>query len=226
MFNTVHANHDVEGVTDRRISWIPDHMNTLARIMAEYALKNLTSFVELHGPQGFGDLIFYLDRDMGLVIANPDVELMPNLGLGEVIDGSPPRQPLKRKRCADDFVVPFEFPALDGAMCGPNVYASKLLKIRAMEDEDFVPQPLSGKCKYSMVTSSKDKEKSYEEYAFFANGSFTQKAIAVLDSGSLHFSSVFGDPDLDLETFVGNGLFAKDLLQHACLDTLGLVTAC
>lgn len=56
LFNTIHTNHYIEGTTDRRISWVPDHMNDPARIMAEYALENLTAFVEIPGPRVIGDL--------------------------------------------------------------------------------------------------------------------------------------------------------------------------
>ena len=79
---------------------------------------------------------------------------------------------------------------------------------------------------YSFVTSVKGKERAYDELAFYNNGSLTKKAISILDSGALlQFSPVFGNPVLDLEAHIGNGLFAKDILHHACLDTLGIVSS-
>ena len=56
---------------------------------------------------------------MGLVIAGPDVELLPNLGLGDVVDGSPPRPSLKRK-CGEDYsdFPPSFFPDLEQGSYG------------------------------------------------------------------------------------------------------------
>ncbi|KAL1822717.1 hypothetical protein ACET3Z_009495 [Daucus carota] len=163
LFNTVHSNNYVEGSTDRRISWVPEHMNDAARYMAEYGLEHFSNFVEIPGPQPIGNLQFFLDRDMGMVIANPEIELLPNMGLA------------------------FKSAA------------------------------------YMSGTHGKGKMKLYEGYAFYDNGFLSKRAVEILESGSLlHYSDVFGDKNLDLEVHVANGMYTKDILHHAVLDTLGM----
>ncbi|KAL1810746.1 hypothetical protein ACET3Z_020811 [Daucus carota] len=130
---------------------------------------------------------------MGLVVANPDVELMPNLGLGREI-------------------------------CGVNDPSFRHLKFRVLDSEVKVSSVQIEKCKaYSFPASVKlGKEKAYDELAFYADGSLTPKAIDILDSSALlHFSSVFGNPVLDLEAHIGKDMFAKDVSHYPCL---GLIT--
>ncbi|WOG95977.1 hypothetical protein DCAR_0415307 [Daucus carota subsp. sativus] len=95
LFNTVHGNNFREG-KNRRVAWIPDHMNTTAQYMAIYGLSHCSSFSECPGL--FGDLKFHLDRDMGLVLPGPVGDLPANFGDGEVIDGPPPPPAVSRKR--------------------------------------------------------------------------------------------------------------------------------
>ncbi|KAL1824200.1 hypothetical protein ACET3Z_010978 [Daucus carota] len=70
-----------EDETERIISRIPIEQNRTAEYMARYGMENVGFFVETLG--FFGNLEFFLDRDMGLDIL---FEVMDNMGLGEVID--------------------------------------------------------------------------------------------------------------------------------------------
>ena len=71
---------------------------------------------------------------------------------------------------------------------------------------------------------SKGKDKLYEGFAFFENGMFSAKAIRALKAGYLaEYSPAFGVKSVNLEAPVGKGLFAEDILHHACLDTLTIV---
>ncbi|KAL1808902.1 hypothetical protein ACET3Z_025892 [Daucus carota] len=186
LFNTVHANHFVEGATDRHISWVPDHMNSPARYMAEYALENLPDYVETPGPHVVGNLQFYLDRDMGMVIANPEIELLPNMGLGEVIDGSPP--PSNKRKCWECYYdLPcYEYPPISAS--GRDLVAAdgsslRATKTRAYGGESSVVVLQEQSSGYSLAQSAKGKE-----------------------------------------VHIANGLFAKDVLHHACMDTLGIIS--
>ncbi|WOG85544.1 hypothetical protein DCAR_0104735 [Daucus carota subsp. sativus] len=98
LFNSLHANNadNIDGANPRRISWIPHHMNSTAVYMAEYGMKYLTDTVELPGASTLGNLQYFLERDMGRVLPNPEMVILPNLGLGDVEDGPPPPPPAKR----------------------------------------------------------------------------------------------------------------------------------
>ncbi|KAL1811319.1 hypothetical protein ACET3Z_021384 [Daucus carota] len=199
LFNTVHSNNYVEGSTDRRISWVPEHMNDAARYMAEYGLEHFSNFVEIPGPQPIGNLQFFIDRDMGMVIANPEIELLPNMGLGEVVDGPPPQtMHCKRKH-------PCHFSSdLMGDM-NSAFPADGYLKDLALSPPSWELNPNPWVYNQSAAV----------------NPAF--KAVEILESGSLlHYSDVFGDKNLDLEVHVANGMYAKDILHHAVLDTLGM----
>ncbi|WOH11191.1 hypothetical protein DCAR_0830671 [Daucus carota subsp. sativus] len=230
LFNTVHANHYVEGETDHRISWIPEHMNEVAAYMAEYGLHHFSSFVEIPGPQTVGNLQFLLDRDMGMVIANPEVELLPNLGMGEIVDGPPPTpNHLKRRMASPSRGVA----KLDTDLTFLNVglfngeddsLSSWTIKSPTWEQDPPVFKVSPFKSAAAMFGDrGKGKAKMYDEYAFYDNGKLSMRAIEMLDSGALlHFSDVFGEKVLDLESHVSNGFFAKDILHYAVLDTLGM----
>ncbi|WOH09190.1 hypothetical protein DCAR_0728645 [Daucus carota subsp. sativus] len=190
LFNTVQANHYKPGITHRKLSCIPQHMNATAKYMAEYGLRHMTCFAE--APGIFGDLKYYLERDMGLVLPSPIHELVPNFGEGEVEDASPP--PLKRKR--ESIVLPF-----------PDVLVnSPLLKARCFGFE------------------GKGKEKMYKEFAFYDDGRLSARAMEIINSGCLDkIAPVFAEEVIDLESHVGNGFFAKDVLHYAVLGTLEIV---
>lgn len=68
----------------RRISHILEEANVTARYMASYGMNNSTSYVE--APRIFGNLQHFLDIDAGREVP---FDLMPNFGLGEVIDATP-----------------------------------------------------------------------------------------------------------------------------------------
>ncbi|WOG89184.1 hypothetical protein DCAR_0208420 [Daucus carota subsp. sativus] len=196
LFNSLFANHQATEPIPRKISWIPDHMNSVASHMAEHGLLNMAGLVELPGASTMGNLKFLLDRDMGRVVSFPEVEVMPDMGLGEVVDGPPP--PLKRKcyECSPVFPVP----------------AAKKVKDSRWS---IVSSP--------QLLSKKGKERLYAEYAFYDNGVLSEKAEKILDAGYLgEYAATFLDNNLDLEAPVGNGLFAKDVLHYACLGILEL----
>lgn len=66
--------------------------------MASYGMNNYPSYVE--SPGIFGHLQHSLDLDVGRYFP---FEIMPNFGLGEVIDASPPVSPLYEVNMENDF---------------------------------------------------------------------------------------------------------------------------
>lgn len=201
LFNTVYANHFEEGSTDRRISCIPAQMNSTAAYLAEYGMNNLTEFAEAQGL--FGDLKYHLDRDMGMVIAAPVHEVMPNFGLGEVIDGPPPKSTLKRK-CPDYDVAVVKL---------ADSIINQLPKDTTLRGE---ASSSSGSMKLD-----KGKAKLYHDYAFCKNGVFTPKALQLIENASLvDFAETFGNVVVDLEYPAGRGIHAKDILHQAVKGSL------
>lgn len=61
-------------------------MNSTAEYMVAFGMQNLSHFAET--PGGFGNLQYYLDRDMGSPLPT---EILPNFRLGKIIDVSPPQ---------------------------------------------------------------------------------------------------------------------------------------
>lgn len=90
-FNTLFSNQFVEDMTVRQVSVIPVERNATARYMASYGMNNLKVLVQ--APGVFGNLQYYLERDMGMILPYPEFELLDNLGEGEVINFSPPEPP-------------------------------------------------------------------------------------------------------------------------------------
>ncbi|KAL1804570.1 hypothetical protein ACET3Z_027638 [Daucus carota] len=209
LFNSVHANHPASNLdpdtvqNSRKISFIPDHMNSAAIYMADHALHNFSDFVELPGASTLGNLQYLLNRDIGLVIADPGVVLVQNIGLGEVVNEAHPPRPLKHKRgefCAEcGQVVPRQPSGLSGCS-------------------------IVGTSAFQLLQANKGKASGYEAFAFYEGGAFSQHAINILNSGALvQYSPFFEEHELNLEAHVKNGFFVKDVLHHACLGTLGLV---
>lgn len=85
-------------------------MNATAEYMASYSLQNLTHFVE--APTVFGNLKYFLDRDMGLALS---MEIIPDFGRGEVLDDyAPPTESLfylvdlEQKIRAEEYAIDLE----------------------------------------------------------------------------------------------------------------------
>lgn len=95
LFNTLHANTHKVGKSKKCITHVPLHMNATAEYMANYGLEHLKELVEVSKP--FGNLDYYLRRDMGNVLPHPILEVVQNMGDGEVIDGPPPLLSRKEK---------------------------------------------------------------------------------------------------------------------------------
>ena len=185
------------------ISWVPLHMNSVAIFLADFGLENLSVFVEIN--EKVGNLQFFLDRDMGLVLGAPELELAPNLGLGEVIDAPPPptARALKKRKSPED--------------SGPPSSAEIDLILKEWANDEFVAEPFNDPCRYGL----KGKGKNYQEYAFFEDGLMSSKAVDIIKSGCLlPFSPTFGSDAVDLEAPIGFGFFAKDALHYAVLGTL------
>ena len=225
LFNTVHANHYEEGKTNRQISWVPEHMNDAARYMAEYGLEHFSSFMELPWPETVGNLQFFMDRDMGMIIANPEVELLPNLGLGEVVDAPSP-SPNRLKRGYNYLNTDECNFFLEGAF---STFVAEAPPPWVMSAPSWSNDPILAKIppfKPSASTSAdqrKGKAKMYEGYAFYEDGKLSNPAVEILESGALlHFSDVFANRVLDLEAHVLNGFYAKDILHYAVLDCLSM----
>ncbi|KAL1811982.1 hypothetical protein ACET3Z_022047 [Daucus carota] len=264
LFNSIHF---IQGSTSRKITWIPDHMNSVAIYMAEHGLDNLSELVELPGASTFENLQFLLDRDMGMVINNPDVEVVENMGLGEVVDGPPPSVPAKRKwegfnhakmengywdvydspspsaydkKCVIERFDYFDWSggARSGAsgFDGPAVGVGPWTEIGGhpalchcdnssrASGSSAVQWPLP--LKPSMSKSDiKGKSKMYEEYAFWNDGVLSNRAVEILNSGELtDYSNLFNERLLDLEAPIRNGFLVKDVLHHACLGSLKLIS--
>lgn len=83
--NTFFANHENIVIS---FSIVAEELNRTTEYLARYGLENMDSFAE--APLMFSNLQFFLDRDMGVVFPYPEMDLLPNLGQGEVVDGEPP----------------------------------------------------------------------------------------------------------------------------------------
>ncbi|KAL1808091.1 hypothetical protein ACET3Z_025081 [Daucus carota] len=243
LFNTVHANNFVEGKSVRRVACIPARMNSTAQYMAHFGLLRRSQFAECPGL--FGDLKFFLDRDMGLALPNPVGELLANFGDGEVIDGPPPPPPpppppscRKRKRSfpsydlfdlddspAQHFVAkeapyPLQFlvvPSFPHPLTQEHATVGALLSVPPVPAESGLTAP---------PPVDKGKEKLYKDYSFSDNGIMSQKALKILNSKELvKFADTFGMEVINLDAPVGRGLYAKDLLHHAVNGTLKEVSS-
>ncbi|WOH16103.1 hypothetical protein DCAR_0935652 [Daucus carota subsp. sativus] len=67
----------------------------------------------------------------------------------------------------------------------------------------------------------KGKNKVLEHFSFNENGVFGQKAIRIMDKGKLGcYSSVFDNPEVNMNAAVGKEIYSRDILHHALLGTL------
>lgn len=71
--------------------------------MANYGMENLPSFAQTLG--NFGNIQYFLHRDMGPGLPFPELELQTNLGLGEVCNPTPPISPISEVSMVNDGVV-------------------------------------------------------------------------------------------------------------------------
>ena len=207
LFNSLHANNadNNEGANPRRISWIPHHMNSTAVYMAEYGMKHLTATVELPGASTLGNLQYFLDRDMGRALPNPEMVILPNLGLGEVEDGPPLPPPAKRVCFSRD--IKMKAP-LDPPQCNSFLGSTS----QSWKIATLIP-----------LLIAKGKDALYGGFKFYENGNFSEQAIDILKTGTLaEISPVFAEKAVNLEAYVINGLLAKDVLNYACLGCLSI----
>ncbi|WOG86212.1 hypothetical protein DCAR_0205413 [Daucus carota subsp. sativus] len=71
------------------------------------------------------------------------------------------------------------------------------------------------------MRAEKGKEKVYATFSFNNNGALHPTAVKLLDEGKLtRFSEEFAKQVVDLDTAVGNGIFARDVLHHAMMGTM------
>ncbi|WOG92781.1 hypothetical protein DCAR_0312057 [Daucus carota subsp. sativus] len=199
LFNTVHANNRKNGRTDRCISCVPASMNGTARYLAEYGMRNMSEFAEFKGM--IGDLSYHLDRDMGMALMSPLLEVGSNMGEGEVIDAPKPPSPVRgHKR---------KFSTLDRAT--PTAHPS------------FVPTTLSLSILGSSLHANRDKGKSklYKDYAFNDDGVVCPRAIKMMEEGKLAgFNDFFKHEVVDMDVPLLSGIYARDVLHHAVQGTL------
>ncbi|WOH04731.1 hypothetical protein DCAR_0624143 [Daucus carota subsp. sativus] len=195
LFNTIYANHHKDGKTDRCISCVPPHMNSTADYMANYGLNNLSVFSELE--EDLGDMRYWLNRDMGMVLPAPLRETPLLLGGGEVVDGPPPPKILKRKR---------------------NPFAMEESALLPFFKPDTISWNLNPA---NYDPSGKYKKKLYEGSSFNKNGAFSDVAINILNDGTLHgLPDIFSSQVVDLDAPVDYGMYGRDLLHHAVNGTL------
>lgn len=180
-------------------------MNSTAVYMAGYRMKYLTDTMELPGASTLGNLQFFLERDMGRVLPNPEMVILPNLGLGEVEDGPPPPPPAKRVCYSRDIKLK--------APMDPS-HSSFFLGSSSQKWKIDTPIPL---------LIAKGRDMLYGGYKFYKDDSFTDQAIDILESGTLaEVSPMFAEKAVNLEAHVINGLLAKDVLNYTCLGCLSI----
>uniref|UniRef100_A0A165X0T1 Uncharacterized protein n=1 Tax=Daucus carota subsp. sativus TaxID=79200 RepID=A0A165X0T1_DAUCS len=207
LFNSLHANNaaNIDGANPRRISWIPHHMNSTAVYMAEYGMKYLTDTVELPGASTLGNLQYFLERDMGRVLPNPEMVILPNLGLGDVEDGPPPSPPAKRVCFSREL-------KLKAPSAPSQSYASPGSTSENWKIDTPIP-----------LLIEKGKDALYGGFMFYKDGKFSDQAISILEEGSLvKVSPVFAEKAINLEAHAINGLLVKDVLNFACLGCLSV----
>lgn len=215
--NFFYANHFDEEISEIKVSIIPVEQNATAEYMAIYGLQNLSTFAE--ATETVGNLQYFLDRDMGIALPYPDME--PNLGLGEVIDASPPASPTQSV-VMDNTIPDLELPNVTESLQveaqerGFNSIPSFQININlnviihASQEGPSIPTP------NEQVSQAKGKRKILASYIFNNDGLMSMEAINIIDAESLiPLAKCFQDPILDLEKEIFPGIFAKDILETA-----------
>lgn len=187
-------------------------MNSTAQYMAQYGMERLTTFAEFSGL--FVDPQYYLDRDMGLVLPAPFGEVAANFGEGEVIDAAPPPPTLKRKRLDPQEVGC----SLANTVRAPLFQATAEFAIR----RDFPKQhgtrgvgSSSAHLDDSVQVLGKGKANLHEDFPVSEGNALSKMAFDFLETVViLPYSDFFGQDEVKLATFGGDGLFAKDAFQQ------------
>lgn len=221
--NTFHENHFSEGMTERFVSVIPLQMNRSAEYMAIYGLNNLPAFAE--APDSFGNLQYYLDRDMGMALPFQLMNIDQNFGLGEVVD-APPHNPssLDYPDNSMHLDVAEALQLLSQAVFPPVLEDGSIMPARSsvvvpyssssIAASNFPPSPLSRDG--SSTHSIKGKGKVLAHYSFNNDGLLSQEAIKILDEGCLSsVSKIFLKKVIDLDAEIFKGIYAKDVLEAA-----------
>ncbi|KAL1816269.1 hypothetical protein ACET3Z_018843 [Daucus carota] len=194
-------------------------------MIALFQFLSISPYIPLSG--SIGNLEFFLARDMGLAPPVQLLEAVDNLGLGEVVDSSPPptphpvvedrpynplslmERPRKRSR-KDPF---FEAAAKDEALPFKLVINIEL-KSNSNEISSAGSSSKAG-------PSAKGKEKVYEGYAFNNDGLLDREAINIIDNGILkHISKEMGKVVINLDASAENGQCLKDILKAEMLKNL------
>lgn len=231
-FNTMFANHFIEGKTFRRISVIPLAMNRTAEYMARFGMEIETAFVE--APEIFGNLQHYLDRDMGIALP---VEIMSNFGNGNVeevvteanqIDNNEILMPLNllaNIAALVPVIPPMMEPANENskeAIKEAEKGVNNIEETNLNGDNNFLIKIKEGESSVEIDhQSGKGKEILLSGYSFHVDGLLTQEAISILDSGELSAISKAFDPGrVNLEMEVFEGVYAKDILKSVVKGNL------
>ena len=203
MFNTIHVNNFKAGSTQRKIACIPPHMNSAAQYLSSYGLNNVKVFTET--TKMVGDLHFYLERDMGRTLPLPFLDLIPDLGNGEVEDASPPR-PSKRQKLGTS-----------SEMQGVRIIEPCVVPSVAAAPANHAGPSTS----LSLARVDKGKAKILDDSGTHVRVPLSSQAIRLLEDKSLATASKVCTKDVvDLNASVGNGLLARDVLRHALSDTM------
>lgn len=242
-FDSFFANYSIEDVTVRRASLVPFELNQTAEYMARYGMDQLSSFVETPGI--FGNLQEFLDMDMSHFFP---FEILPNFGLGEVIDPPTPPPQVPEDRHSPEAVlrVPqIELLPMDEHPFDPLLALFPFEQVQSPQPpllpEDSVQavfhvlnsdssfhcnaHPPSGVLARSFSDKSevkwKGKGKVLNTYSFNRDGLLSQEAIETLDSGFLvKWFPCFDNDPIDLDEQICEGVYAKDVLESVVTNSL------
>ena len=166
--------------------------------MAHYGLENLKELVEITKP--FGNLDYFLQRDLGNVLPLPIMEVVQNFGDGEVIDGPPPPPSKKRKVSSSQGFrfgpqLPFGHPLdLGEIFSAPANFFCRNLKWE------------SGASGH--VRDDKGKAKLMHDSSFNNSGLLSHAAMRLSDLG------------FNLDSILGGGAVPNDVLKSAIMEAL------
>ena len=192
LFNTLHANTFRVGKSKKCITHVPVNMNATAEYMANYGLENLKELVEISKP--FGNLDYFLQRDLGFVLAFPYVEVVQNMGDGEVIDGPAPPPVKKRK------LTPSQ-----GVCSGSSLpFRKQLVRLGGLLPDTLHSSSFMGGVDGKVLYGKGKGKANLEEVpGLNFSGTFSAAAIRLLNSGC-DLSSILAAP--------------KAVLQNALLE--------